>query len=313
MEFDRGSNGGDAASAVRERRHWDYEVVLVTYHSRPLVEALLARLPADIPVVIVDNSQGADGMAELTRDLAAVRYLSGPGRGFAVGANLGAFSSAYERVVFVNPDSMPSVGQIDSLVADLDRDPLLAAVGAMTLQPDGRAELSGGWEPSPARALVHALGVHKIFRTAGLWARPVPGRALRLDWMAGSCMAVPLRMFRELGGFNESYFVYGDDVEFGRAIREAGLHQRIRTDLCVPHLGAGSGESKERMLQFRGASMVRYLRRHNSAMRANAIRMLLTAGMVARYPMCRLRGRHAQAQEHAAYLRGLWAGAPPLP
>jgi GT2 family glycosyltransferase len=180
----------------------------------------------------------------------------------------------------------------------------------MTVEPDGRAELSGGWEPSPIRALVHAVGLHKLFPRAGLYARPVPGRPLQLDWVSGCCMAVSARIFRELGGLDEGYFVYSDDVDFGRRVRAAGLRLRLRTDICVPHQGAGSGESKDRMLRYRGASMTRYLRQYNGSGRTNAIRIFLTAGLAARVPVCRFRGRHAQAREHVAYLRGLWFGPP---
>jgi len=295
----------------RSGRDWAYELVLVTYHSRPLVESLFERLPVDLPIVIVDNAQGADGISELIDGRPATRYLTGPGRGFASGANLGALTSTYDYVIFGNPDSAPEVAQIDSLVRDLEEDPRLAAVDALPIQPDGRPELSGGWEPTPARAFAHAVGAHKLFPRAGLYARPVPGQPIRLDWMSGCCMAVPSRIFRELGGFDESYFLYSDDVEFGRRIRESGMRQRLRTDVCVPHLGAASGESKDRMLRFRGTSMTRYLRRHNTAGATNAIRIFLTAGLGARIPLCRLRGRRVQAQEHISYLRGLWFGPPP--
>src|ERR1700712_2818548 len=279
----------------RSGRQWTYELVLVTYHSRALVESMYEWLPPDLPIVIVDNARGADGVADLAEDRPATRYLIGSGRGFASGANLGALTSTYEYVIFGNPDSAPEVAQIDSLVRDLEQDPGLAAVDALAMQPDGRPELSGGWEPTPIRALAHAIGVHKLFPRAGLYARPVPGRPLQVDWMSGCCMAVPSRIFRELGGFDESYFLYSDDVEFGRRIRESGLRQRLRTDVCVPHLGAASGESKDRMLRYRGASMPRSLRRHNTAGRMNSMRVFLTAGLMARIPVCRLRGRRVQA------------------
>jgi GT2 family glycosyltransferase len=295
---------------TRSGRPWIYELVLVTYHSRALVESMFERLPADLPVVIVDNAQGADGMADLAAMRPATRYLIGPGRGFAAGANAGARTSTYEYLIFSNPDTAPEVAQIDSLVRDLEEDPALAAVDALAMQPDGRPEMSGGWEPTPLRALAHALGVHKLFPSAGLYARPVPGRPLEVDWMSGCCMAVPSRIFHELGGFDESYFLYSDDVEFGRRIRESGLRQRLRTDVHISHLGASSGESKDRMLRFRGASMTLYLRRHNSAGRTNIMRIVLTAGLIMRIPVCRLRGRHAQAREHLSYLGGLWFGAP---
>lgn len=300
----------DAAVASGLERRWNYELVLVTYHSRSLVESMFERLPVDLPVVIVDNAQGADGMAELIENRPSTRYLLGPGRGYATGVNLGVLSSTYDYVVLVNPDTAPEVGQIDSLVRDLEQDPELAAVEAMTVEPDGRPELSGGWEPTPTRALVHAVGAHKLFPRAGLYARPVPGRPLQLDWISGCCMAVSSRIFRDLGGLDEGYFVYSDDVDFGRRIREAGLRLRLRTDIRMQHLGAGSGESKDRMLQYRGASMTRYLDRYNTPVRTNAMRVFLTAGLSARVPVCVLRRRRAQAREHIAYLRGLWFGPP---
>ena len=301
------------APTPQRRRHYEYELVLVTYHSRPLVEALLANLPAALPVVIVDNSQGADGVDEMARARQGTRYLAGPGTGFAAGANLGARSSSYATVVFVNPDSSPCLAQLDSLVAEFDRDPQLAVASATTVLPDGGVEIGvGGWEPSVGRALVHAIGAHKVFPTAGLWARPVPGQPIVLDWVSGACMAVPRQLFCNIGGFDESYFVYNEDVDFGRRIREAGLRQLVRTDLLVPHLGGGSGEGKTRMLQLRGASLMLYVRRHNSYLAVHGIRIALTGGYVGRYASCLLRGRRAQSREHAAYLRGLWTGPPDM-
>ena len=76
------------------------------------------------------------------------------------------------------------------------------------------------------------------------------------------------------------------------------------------HAGAGSGESKDRMLQCRGASMTQCLRRYNGRLRTDSMRVFLTAGLAARVPLCLARRRKAQAREHRAYLRGLWSGPP---
>jgi N-acetylglucosaminyl-diphospho-decaprenol L-rhamnosyltransferase len=285
-----------------------YEIVLVAYHSRPLVEKLLRTLPAAVPVAIVDNAHDADGLAALAADRPGTRYLDGPGAGFAAGANLGATTSTHEMVVFVNPDSSPRSEQLAALVADLAADPRLAAVSATTLSPDGSVEIGvGGWEPSVGRAVVHAVGVHKILPTAGLWARPVPGRPVELDWLSGACMAVRRETFCSLGGFDDSFFVYSEDVAFGRRVREAGLRQKVRTDVLVPHLGGGSGEARTRMLRRRGASMTQYVRRFRGPATLAGVRVALTAGYAARYLLSRARGRRSAAQEHVAYVQGLWA------
>lgn len=297
----------DAVPALRPT----YEVVVVAYRSAALVTALLESLPADQPVVVVDNAHGVDGLEAAVAARPAVRYLDGPGAGFASGANLGVRTSTHDVVVFVNPDSFPTPAVLDALVDDIVADPGLAAVSATTVLPDGRVEIGvGGWEPSVRRALVHAVGAHKLAPLGGLWARPVPGQPLELDWLSGACMAVRRSTFLELGCFDEEFFVYNEDVAFGRSVREAGLRQRIRTDLLVTHLGGGSGEGKTRMLRLRGASLHRYVRRHNSAASTFGIRAALSLGYAPRWLIARVRGQGGQAAEHAAYVTGLWFGAP---
>jgi len=63
---------------------------------------------------------------------------------------------------------------------------------------------------------------------------------------------------------------------------------------------------------MRGASQMKYLRKHNSRARATSIGVALTAGYAGRYLLCRATGRSGRASEHAAYITGLWRGAPDL-
>ena len=76
-------------------------------------------------------------------------------------------------------------------------------------------------------------------------------------------MAIRRETFVRLGGFDERYFVYNEDMAFGRRMREAGLRQILRGDLRVPHLGGGSGAGSSYMSRMRGASMIAYLRHHH--------------------------------------------------
>jgi GT2 family glycosyltransferase len=291
----------------------DLEVVLVTYHSRDLVEALLASLPHDLPVVLVDNARGADSVEEVLAGRKHGRYLDGGNVGFARAANLGARTSDRPYLLFVNPDTSPTVDQLRALVDDLKADDSLAAVAATTVSPSGRVELGvGGWEPTLRRTFVYATGLHSKLPNAGLYARPEPYRPIELDWLTGACLAVPRATFLSLGGFDEHFFVYNEDMAYGHRLRKAGLQQRLRTDILVPHAGAGSGVAKTTMLQMRGASMVDYLTRHNSRSAAGAMRVVLSAGALGRSAVSRARGRTEDAKGFAAYNRGLWRGAPDM-
>ncbi|HEY6796689.1 MAG TPA: glycosyltransferase family 2 protein [Kineosporiaceae bacterium] len=290
-----------------------FEVVLVTYRSRDLLARMFERLPDDVPVAVVDNAQGADGVPHLVAGRKNARYLDGAGEGFAKAANEGARTSTADVVIFLNPDTSPTATQLRALVTDLEVDPKLAAVSATTVRPDGRVELGvGGWEPTAGRALAHAVGLHVIFPRAGLNARPEPNKPMEVDWLTGACLAVPRERFLALGGFDESFFVYNEDMAYGRAVRLAGLRQRLRTDILVPHAGGGSGEARTRMFQLRGASMVAYVADHNPPATVHGLRLALTAGTLARSAVAAARGNKALATEHRAYVRGLWTGAPDL-
>ena len=284
----------------------------MSFHSRGQLEQLLATIPGDLPVVIVDNASGADRVDELVADRPGGRYIdSGGGKGFAKAANMAIRSSDYEFVLLGNPDSRPTVEVMDKLVDDLVADQALVTSAATMKGHDNRPELgNGGWEPTPRRVLVHVLGMHKVFPSAGLFARPKPGKPMSPDWLTGACMAVRRSAFLELGGFDETFYVYNEDMALGRVIREAGLRQRLRTDLLVQHGAGGSGAGKTWMLQMRGASMLRYLRKHNSSGQVSAMRVLLVLGYTGRAVMSALKGRRATAAEHAAYVKGLIVGAP---
>jgi GT2 family glycosyltransferase len=295
------------------QRALTYEVVLVTYRSCDLAAAMFERLPEDVHVVVVDNSKGVDGIPELVASRQGARYIEGEGEGFAKAANAGARTSTADVVLFLNPDTAPRPEQLTTLVDDLAADRELAAVAATTIRPDGRVELGvGGWEPTARRAFAHAFGLHVLLPGSGLYARPKPYRPIRVDWMTGACLAVPRERFLSLGGFDESFFLYNEDMAYGRRLRQAGLRQRLRTDILIPHVGGGSGEARTRMFQMRGASMVAYVADHNPTSTVLGVRVALTLGTLARSAVAFARGHKGLATEHRAYVRGLWTGAPDM-
>src|SRR5205085_10576279 len=102
--------------------------------------------------------------------------------------------------------------------------------------PDGGPEIgAGGWRPPPRRALVHALGLHTRLPLAGMVVRPVRDEPVTLDWVCGAVLAMPRATFLRLGGFDERYYLYCEDMDYGLAAQDAGLRSVLRTDLAVPH------------------------------------------------------------------------------
>jgi N-acetylglucosaminyl-diphospho-decaprenol L-rhamnosyltransferase len=293
---------------------YEYELIAVSYLSEVNLRQLLAPLPDDIPIVVVDNAKNRDSVRELVLARAHGRYVdSGGGKGFAKAANMGVSSSKYGYVVFVNPDSRPTIDVLGELVAQLKRDPGLGAVAALLIEPSGRTEIGvGGWEPSIGRAAVQAIGAHKRFSRSGIWAQPKAGESVALDWLSGACLAVGRDTFLELGGFDERYFVYNEDMTFGRTLRRAGFRQALRSDLRVPHIAGSSGGSTN-MARIRGASFVDYVRRYNRPAEAQAMRILLLLGTLLRVAQRTIQGDRARAAMFRSFAKGLVLGPGQLP
>lgn len=290
---------------------YSYEIIIVSYRSRDQIEGLLGGLPTDVPIAIADNACGQDEVHTLL-DGRAGRYLdTGGGKGFAKAANMAVRTSQAEYVVFVNPDTRPTIDVFQELIDSLQRDAEVATVSAMTVDAEGRAELGvGGWEPSVPRLVVNALGLHKIWPESGVFARPRVGQPIQLDWVNGACMAVQRERFLTLGGFVEDYFVYNEDMALGAQIRRRGLKQVIRTDVPVLHQAGSSGDGAENMWQLRGAAMSDYIRDHHSRWSSALMRWILWAGNASRIFFHRAARRPVRAGLFAAYCRGITAGRP---
>jgi len=288
----------------------DVELVLVSYRSGQQIAGLLAGLPPSLPVVVVDNAGDSDGVRAVVEARPGGRYVdSGGGKGFAKAANMGARTSTHEFIVFGNPDSRPTAEVVEALVEDVATDPTCAASAATMVGVDGNVELGvGGWEPTVRRALVHSAGLHKLLPRAGVYARPRPGEDLPVDWTTGACMAVRRSTFLDLGAFDESFYVYNEDMAFGRTARAQGMHEKLRTDLLVPHSAGGSGAPSLEMLRLRGASMSRYLSRDRSPAAHRLLTAALASGYAVRTVQRRLMRQHDLADQHWAYVKGVTTG-----
>lgn len=286
-----------------------YELIVVSYRSRIQLEQMLATIPEDQPVAVIDNARGVDHVEELLADRPHARYLdSGGDAGYAKAANLGARTSTYPFLVFASPDGRPDIDVYAALTEQLEADATIGSCAAGSVDGNGDMGFVGGWEPTLRRTLVQAVGAHHLFPKAGVWYRPRRGEVAELDWLGGESLTVRRDRFLELGGFDDRYFLYNEDMGLGRRMREAGLRQLLRGDLQLTHLAGGSGAPSAFMLRHRGASMTAYLRDHNGPVRARLMQATIALGTVGRLVKSVLTGHPHRALEYIAYLRGLSFG-----
>jgi len=205
------------------------DIVVVTYRSADAIEPCLRSIPRrpDLRLFVIENASG-DAAAERAAALGAISILNRANLGFGAAANQGARLGTGDAILFLNPDARLTPGAIDALLAELDR-PGVAVVGATLRNTDGSPQRS--WWPFPAAGTMwrEAFGVHRLARQDG------PG------FVVGACFLVRRQAFDQLGGFDERYWLYGEEADLCYRATMSGLGVVLCSEALVDHEGGASG------------------------------------------------------------------------
>ena len=183
-------------------------VVIVNWNAGESLAACVASVVAAAPneIVVVDNASTDGSLAAVRTRHPALRVVeNGANVGFAAAATQGAGVVRGDVLVFLNPDARLLPGALAALVQGLVATPGAGIAGG------GLVDERGRWEPGHARFDPVA---HLVFDTTlGRLAARRRRSPVVVDWVYGTFMAVRAELFRQLGGFDARYFVYGEDMD----------------------------------------------------------------------------------------------------
>lgn len=212
---------------------------------------------------VVDNGSGDDEWLQLkealrTRDLGHLRLLrSDKNLGFGAGMNYGieaSLAGGADRVLLLNNDTLLDGDAVDALSFAMDADPSAGVAVPLVTTGDGDVIWAAGGDVSPS-----TLGVSH--RLAG---RPVgcATESCEVNFAPGAALLVDSNVFRDLGGFVESLFLYMEDVEFSLRVVDAGYRILFVHDAYVWHAVQGGSSSRGvRSIFFRTRNTL-WLTRH---------------------------------------------------
>jgi len=268
-------------------------VVTVSYRSEHVLGAFLASLPrashAPLEAVVVDNQPDLSGTVEHMTTSAGARYLPqdrNRGYGAAMNAGVATLGPHIEWILISNPDVVLTPGAVDKLIAAA-ADSRVGAVGPAIRNEDGSVYPSARSVPSLRTGIGHAL-------FSNIWLGNPWTRAYRLDseaepmprdagWLSGACLLVRRAVFDELGGFDDAYFMYFEDVDLGYRLGKAGYLNRYEPAAVVVHSGAHSTTSEStRMIAAHHASARRFLSSKYSGWYLWPVRLVLRVGLALR-------------------------------
>ena len=242
----------------------------------------LARERAAVPfateVLVLDNGS-RDGSAQAARAHPAVDEVIAMGqrRGKALNDSALMSRARGSYALLLNEDSELLAGATLALWRTLEEHPDAACAGARLLRPDGEGTAAGGggqacaWRfPTVATALAGALFLHRVYtvQSTGEHAREV-------DWCQSSALLVRLRAAAQVGYMDPEFFVYSDEVDFARRLRDAGWRSLyVPGARAIHHEQLSTSTMPERRIVEMARNRDLYMRKHHSPSAARAVRWL---------------------------------------
>jgi GT2 family glycosyltransferase len=233
----------DSQPIIQTGQPADLTVIIIAYRSRATIgaclEALRAQTLAPAEIILIEN--GSPPEDAVTREMAGpgVTYIaSSENLGFAGGNNFAAARAATRWLALLNPDAEPLPDWIEQLMQATGRYPQDKLFGSLQLGAKGEGKLDGVGD------VYHAIG----FPWRGAWNYPesaAPEHDGAVFSACGAAMLIDRDFFVDLGGFDEAFFCYCEDVDLGYRVRLAGERVIQLADAKIRHIGAASSDGAD--------------------------------------------------------------------
>lgn len=234
------------------------------------VQKLMARRADWHELIIADNGSSDGSVARLEKSYPEIKTLRlGANLGFGTANNRAAAMAEGEYLLLLNSDAWPEEGCLPALRRALDQDPGLAWVSPRLIYPDGRPQFH--WGPTTSIIGEAQQKLRNLFESRAWVHRLKPKNA---GWFTAACGMVRRRAFEAVGGFDEGFFLYFEDVDLCLRLRRAGWRLDDRLEATAAHVKGGSQDGAgdpSAGLHYRLAQ-ARYYRKHRPRWEQRVIR-----------------------------------------
>lgn len=304
------ANGGARASADGPLA----AIVIPSWNTRELLSACLGSLAATrddlaLETIVVDNGS-TDGSAQMVRaEFPDARVIQNTDNvGFARACNQGIAATTAPYVLLLNSDARVVAGSVRAMVSCAQARPRSAVVGGLIRNEDGSFQASFIDFPSMVQELLMLTGLGRLLY--GPWYpshdAQEHGGAVRVAWVTGAAMLVRRAAMTEVGGFDERFFMYAEEMDLCCRCIRAGWEVWYEPGAVILHLGGASSRSQpaQREIQLY-SSRVRFYGVHSGRWHARLAAALIVAITAAKRPV------HALVRRLSGGRRGRTV-APPI-
>ncbi len=259
----------------------DLSIIIVPYKSKDVLDVALSavygsRVNFSYEVILIDNgSESDDGTAEMIRQkylsdpdkAQKTTYFPNPNEGFPIGNNRGMSMAKGEYMLLLNPDTKLEPDNLQIMMDFMKSRPDVGIATAKLIKGNGELD----WacrrsEPNPWRSFARLFGLQKLFPKIfggyNVMSKDIDEET-EIDACVGAYMFFHRRIFDLTKGFDEDFFMYGEDLDLCKRVREAGFKiWYYPKTTCYHYKGQSSKKSSKRSLQAFHDAMWIYYRKH---------------------------------------------------
>ncbi|WKL05013.1 glycosyltransferase family 2 protein [Paenibacillus amylolyticus] len=234
----------------------DASIIIVNYNTRQLTLDCLASVYAThtsyrLEIIVIDNASH-DGSVEAIREVyPSVQLIANNhNTGFAVANNQGIKVAIGRYILLLNSDTVIQPDTLQTMVGFMDRHPEMGASGCKVILPDGSLDKAckRGF-PTPSASFYYAFGISRLFPDRPKFnqyqlGHLSPDDEYPVDCLVGAFMLVRRETIEQIGGLDETFFMYGEDIDWCYRIKEAGWGIFYYPRTYIVHYKGGSARRK---------------------------------------------------------------------
>ena len=251
---------------------------------------LRASAGLEMECFVIDNGSTDGSLAYLQPLFPSIRFIANENNpGFAKGNNQVLPLCTGEYVLFLNPDTLVPEDAFRSCLSYIKTQPAAGALGVRMVDGKGRfLPESKRSFPSPLTAFFKLTGLAAVFPRSGLFNRYALGNLdehanHKVAVLAGACLLVKRELLLQLQGFDESYFLYGEDIDLSYRIRQAGYENHYFAGTTILHFkGESAGSNSLRHVKYFYEAMQVFVRKHYRGSGGKLLVLFLQVAIVLR-------------------------------
>lgn len=265
----------------------DLTIIIVSWNVRELLQDCLRSVVAQKGItmqIIVVDSASRDGSVEMIAEkFSQVKIIAcSENVGFPRGNNLGLAQANGRFILLLNPDTVVHEGAFSKMIHYMQENAQVGVLGPQLLNADGTVQSSRRHFPTLKTAFFESTWLEPYAPQAVLdhyYARDLPdGETAVIDWLMGACLMTRQEIVAQVGGLDEAYFMYSEELDYCRRIQQAGWQVVYFPQAKVTHLMGKSSEQAvtHRHINFNCAKL-RYFRKYHGRLAAVVLRLFLLA------------------------------------